>query len=91
MAAGSTAERTPLGAPRALSSEEPPLPAAHRRSRQRPPEAADQTVCLMVGACKSYAWLGQLVNRAETSGVQHSPRWLGTQVSLEHQRGLADR
>jgi len=38
---GATVERTLLGAPRALSSEEPPLPAAHPESRQQPPEAAD--------------------------------------------------
>ncbi|XP_010023037.1 PREDICTED: uncharacterized protein LOC104413670 [Nestor notabilis] len=42
MAVGSTAERTPLGAPQAFDLEEPPLPAAHHGSRQRPPEAAEE-------------------------------------------------
>jgi len=38
---GATVERTLLGTPRALSSEESPLPAAHPESRQQPPEATD--------------------------------------------------
>ncbi|XP_040434390.1 uncharacterized protein LOC121080436 [Falco naumanni] len=43
-AAGPTAERTLLGAPRAFYSEESPLPADHRGSGQQPLEAADLTL-----------------------------------------------
>lgn len=74
MTVGSSTEQTLLRAPRAFSSEEALQPAARRGSRQRPPEGVDTAVCVIRRARKSYMWPGQLVNRTEMFGMQHSPR-----------------